>query len=166
MPRSSTTRPAAPVRLRRRPLKTPLVVAAAAASSSAAVGLPRGGGPGTPHLRWGAGEREEEENGGEKGNAVGAPGRRSVRRLAAAVWRLRPAEEAPPPASRHAADRACLEVTTSLPPFEHPQISPPPILARILLQFAPIWDERVAALNPAPPPRVPPPFMPVAAGQQ
>ncbi|KAF0897783.1 hypothetical protein E2562_000493 [Oryza meyeriana var. granulata] len=105
MPRSSSSRPAA-VRLRRRALRTSLVApAAAATSSSAATAGPRGG-PGTPHLRWGVGERGEN---GEKANAVGASASgHSVRRLAAAVWRLRPTEEAPA-AERRAADRVGLE---------------------------------------------------------
>ncbi|KAL5222049.1 hypothetical protein ABZP36_026762 [Zizania latifolia] len=94
MPRSSS-RPAAAanaaVRPRCSPLKTPVVAPAAPSSSAAA---PRGG-PSTPQLRWGAEAREEKVDAERPREAVGVDSDPSVRRLAAAVWRLRPSEEAP-----------------------------------------------------------------------
>lgn len=83
MPRSAaaTASLRAPGR-RRRLLKTPIAPASAAASG-------RRGGPSTPKLRWSV--RESEEGACEQK----VPGASSVRRLAAAVWRLRPPEEKP-----------------------------------------------------------------------
>ncbi|KAL6843119.1 hypothetical protein ACP4OV_026832 [Aristida adscensionis] len=79
----------APRRLRRRPRRATPAPSAAAAEGAGGGG--RRGGPATPHLRWDA-------RGGEGNAAAGKPRgdpASSVRRLAAAVWRLRPPEEAP-----------------------------------------------------------------------
>jgi len=81
--------PRAPRRLRRRrALKAAQPAATPAAGGAAAS---RGGGPSTPHLRWDA--RGGEGNAGAEKPRGGPPS--SVRWLAAAVWRLRPPEEAP-----------------------------------------------------------------------
>ncbi|KAL6659427.1 hypothetical protein ACP70R_003467 [Stipagrostis hirtigluma subsp. patula] len=90
---SSTAPPRAPRRLRRRPLK---VTPAAAAAG----GGGRRGGPATPQLRWAA--RGVEGNAAAEKKKRGDPAS-SVRRLAAAVWRLRPPEEAPAAGERDAA---------------------------------------------------------------
>ncbi|KAE8791473.1 hypothetical protein D1007_34113 [Hordeum vulgare] len=71
---------------RRRFLKTP-IAPSSVNYSSAASGRP--GGPCTPKLRWSF--RESQEGVSEQK----APIASSVRRLGAAVWRLRPSEEAP-----------------------------------------------------------------------
>ncbi|KAG8046686.1 hypothetical protein GUJ93_ZPchr0008g12871 [Zizania palustris] len=89
MPRSSSR--AAAVRPRRRQLKTPVVAPAAPSSSVAA---PRGG-PGTPQLRWGAEAREDKSDAEGMREDLEVGSDPSVRRLAAAVWQLRPSEEAP-----------------------------------------------------------------------
>ncbi|KAL5229438.1 hypothetical protein ABZP36_028214 [Zizania latifolia] len=103
MPRSSS-RPAV-ARLRRRALKTPAVAGPAAPSAPAAAG----GGSGTPQLRWGAAARGEKASAEGKREAVGVGSAPSVRRLAAAVWRLRPSEEVPAAAGREAAAHVGLE---------------------------------------------------------
>ncbi|XP_047073568.1 uncharacterized protein LOC124683033 [Lolium rigidum] len=77
---------------RRRLLKPPIAPASAAATG-------RRGGPSTPKLRWSV--RESDEIAREQKAA-------SVRRLAAAVWRLRPPEEKPA-AERQADARVGLE---------------------------------------------------------
>ncbi|XP_047073067.1 uncharacterized protein LOC124682424 [Lolium rigidum] len=94
MPRSAaaTASLRAPSR-RRRLLKPPIAPASAAASG-------RRGGPSTPKLRWSV--RESYEAAPEQKEA-------SVRRLAAAVWRLRPPEEEKPAAERQADARVGLE---------------------------------------------------------
>ncbi|VAI87839.1 unnamed protein product [Triticum turgidum subsp. durum] len=84
MPRPTTSL-RAPSR-RRRLLKNP-IAPASVNSSSATSG--RRGGPCTPKLRWSV--RESQEGVSEQK----APRASSVRRLAAAVWRLWPPEEAP-----------------------------------------------------------------------
>ncbi|CAM0911051.1 unnamed protein product [Alopecurus aequalis] len=96
MPRSAAAIPSfrAPSRRCRRLLKTPIAPASAASG--------RRGGPSTPKLRWSV--RESDEGACEQK----APGAASVRRLAAAVWRLRPAEENPA-AERQADTRVGLE---------------------------------------------------------
>ncbi|TVU43140.1 hypothetical protein EJB05_09582, partial [Eragrostis curvula] len=82
--------PRASRRLRRRQLKAAPTTATPAAAADAGGG--HRGGPETPHLRWitqaGEGNAESEKPRGDPPS--------SVRRLAAAVWRLRPPEEAPP----------------------------------------------------------------------
>jgi hypothetical protein len=95
MPRSAAATAAlrAPSR-RRRLLKPPIAPASAAR-----------GGPSTPKLRWSV--RESDEVAPEQKSA-------SVRRLAAAVWRLRPPEEKPA-AERQADARVGLEVRTQIP---------------------------------------------------
>ncbi|GJN39492.1 hypothetical protein PR202_gb28614 [Eleusine coracana subsp. coracana] len=94
--------PRAPRRLRRRQLKaTPTTTAHAAAAGGG-----HRGGPATPHLRWIA-QAGEGNAGGEKPR--GDPVSSSVRRLAAAVWRLRPPEEAVAAGERNAAARVGLE---------------------------------------------------------
>ncbi|KAF8775064.1 hypothetical protein HU200_005116 [Digitaria exilis] len=86
--------PRAPRRLHRRR-------APKATQPAAGVAARRGAGPATPQHRWAA-------RGGE-GNAGGEKPRgdpsSSVRRLAAAVWRLRPPEEAPAAGQRDSAAR-------------------------------------------------------------
>ncbi|CAL5003556.1 unnamed protein product [Urochloa decumbens] len=94
----------APRRLRRRrPLKA--TQPAATTPSAAGGAARRGGGPETPQHRWAA--RGGEGNAGAEKPRGDPPS--SVRRLAAAVWRLRPPEEAPAAGQRDAAARVGLE---------------------------------------------------------
>ncbi|PUZ50411.1 hypothetical protein GQ55_6G057100 [Panicum hallii var. hallii] len=93
--------PRAPRRLRRR---RPLKAAQPAAAPSAGGAASRGGGPSTPHVLWAA--RGGEGNAGAEKPRGDPPS--SVRRLAAAVWRLRPPEEAPAAGQR--ADAAAARV--------------------------------------------------------
>ncbi|KAI4972995.1 hypothetical protein ZWY2020_008418 [Hordeum vulgare] len=87
---------------RRRFLKTP-IAPSSVNYSSAASGRP--GGPCTPKLRWSF--RESQEGVSEQK----APIASSVRRLGAAVWRLRPSEEAPA-VERQGKSRVDLETLT------------------------------------------------------
>ncbi|CAO2187284.1 unnamed protein product [Urochloa humidicola] len=99
---SSSAPPRAPRRLRRRrPLKSTQPVAT---TPSAQVHAARrgGGGPSTPQHRWAA--RGGEDNAGAEKPRGDPPS--SVRRLAAAVWRLRPPEETPAAGQRNAAAAA------------------------------------------------------------
>jgi hypothetical protein len=95
---------------RRRQLKASQSTTSAAPSG----GGPRGG-PVTPHMRWIV--RAGEANAGAE-KPRGDPASSSVRRLAAAVWRLRPSEEVLPAGEGSAAARVGLEVGS---PLRHQQ---------------------------------------------
>jgi len=75
---------------------------------AAGAGAARRGVAETPHLRWAAPGGEGNAGGADRPR--GDPPSSSVRRLAAAVWRLRPPEEAPAAGQRDAASRVGLEV--------------------------------------------------------
>lgn len=103
---ASSALPAPPRRLRRRrPLKATLATTPAA-DAGAAAGAARHGGPETPHLCWAASSGESNAN---AERPRGDPPS-SVRRLAAAVWRLRPPEEAPTAGQYDAVSRVGVEV--------------------------------------------------------
>jgi hypothetical protein len=122
--------PRPPRRLRRRQLKAAQSTTSAAPSG----GGPRGG-PVTPHMRWIA--RAGEANAGAE-KPRGDPGSSSVRRLAAAVWRLRPPEEVLPAGEGSAATRVGLEVGSLLP---HQQKKSSNFLTQILAALLEIMPD-------------------------